>query len=112
MQHARRRHRQQQQSGLVQMARNKHDLRPFWRAFRARKRASRVSPEAMADHMQRLLGSMPDWGAEQPDTEGARAAQLASSPAADGADLNQPFTAAEVEGGSGPCASEPARSAS
>ena len=99
MQHARRRHRQQQQSGLVQMARNKHDLRPFWRAFRARKRASRVSPEAMADHMQRLLGSMPDWGAEQPDTEGARAAQLASSPAADGADLNQPFTAAEVEGG-------------
>ena len=81
------------------MARNKCDMRPYWKAFKARKRAPRVSPEAITAHMQCLLGSAPQRAAEGPDTESARAAQLTASPAADGADLDQPFTAAEVVGG-------------
>jgi len=53
--------------------------------------APRVSPEAITDHMQRLLGSAPERAAEGPDMGSTRAAQLASSPAADGAVLDQPF---------------------
>ena len=64
LQRARRCHRGQQQSALVQMACNRSDLRPFWRAFRARKRAPRVSSEAITEHMQRLLGRMPDRAVE------------------------------------------------
>lgn len=99
LQRARRCHKRQQQSSLVQMARNRRDLRPFWRAFKAQKRAPRVSSEAITEHMQRLLGGPSEQPVEQPELESARAARLASAPMADGADLNEPFTAAEVEGG-------------
>ena len=34
LQRAKRRHKRQQQMSLVQMARNKRDMRPFWRAFK------------------------------------------------------------------------------
>ena len=54
-------------------------------------RAPRVSPEAITDHMQRLLGSAPERAAEGPGMWSARAAQLASLPAADRAVLDQPF---------------------
>ena len=68
LQRAKRRHKRQRQMSLVQMARNKSDMR----------------------------GSFPERPAEQADTETSRVARLEGSPAADGAEMNAPFTAAEV----------------